>query len=138
MVVWKGDNDPVVQFGWDHRSVENTSVKGLDVIHARYRPDPGSLPQAIVGASPFYDSNNPALKPDRTKTLAISLTDVVCETGCPPLYNVHALQNVRLRFENIRYVDGARVHALGESVVHELRGGVSAVVDIVGDEIGGL
>ncbi|KAK9428447.1 glycoside hydrolase [Lipomyces doorenjongii] len=35
IVIWKGENGPVFQFGWIPRYIQNISVNGVDVIHDR-------------------------------------------------------------------------------------------------------
>jgi hypothetical protein len=52
IVVWKGENGPVIQWGWAPRTIDDLHVNGIDVIHNRMYLD--SHNSCIVNSARHY------------------------------------------------------------------------------------
>lgn len=66
IVIWKGENGPVIQFGWASRNMSNILVKDIDVIHNRMYWKDQKSNTCILNATDMY-SETP-LEQDRIST----------------------------------------------------------------------
>lgn len=57
VVVWKGENGPVVQWGWTPRTINNVQLDGLDVIH-NVMHWPGTHNSCILNSARSYLDTN--------------------------------------------------------------------------------
>ena len=106
IAVWKCLNDPVVQVGWDARSVSGVLINGLTVLHSRYRKSDMVVPSSIIGGSPFYEAGK---KVDPEKTLELTIQNLAVEggfVGAPALIRTTPLVNYKVTLENVQYPDG--------------------------------
>ncbi|CEL10154.1 hypothetical protein ASPCAL13279 [Aspergillus calidoustus] len=122
LIIWKVHNDPIIQMGWDSRQVSGVTIDGLDIIHTRYRRSETVVPSAIIGASPFYMDGK---SPDYSKSISLTVSNVVCEGPCPALFRIQALQHYRnFVVRNVAYPDGLITggFGLGQSIIPAVPG----------------
>ncbi|CAO2653804.1 Nn.00g032150.m01.CDS01 [Neocucurbitaria sp. VM-36] len=99
LTVWKVHNDPIIQMGWKARQ------------SLRYRRSETVVPSAIIGASPFYDEGQTI---DPSKSISMSVSNVVCEGLCPALLRITPLQNYRdFKISNVAFPDGLQTNSIG-------------------------
>lgn len=106
-VVWKANNNPIIQVGWSPRSVVNFHINNLYVVHSRYRRSEMYVPTALIGSSPCYDQNNAPVKPDLTKAISMTIENVMVEGLGMSLLRLTPLANYRnFVIRNISYDGG--------------------------------
>ncbi|KAJ5098341.1 hypothetical protein N7532_005342 [Penicillium argentinense] len=117
ITVWKVFNDPIIQMGWTPRDVHDVSIDTLYIIHTRYRKSENVVPSAIIGASNNYDGSETV---DESKSLSISISNVICEGPCPGLFRLAPLQNYAgFTVKNVQFPDGliaGNIH-IGDSII---------------------
>ncbi|KAM0331402.1 hypothetical protein ACHAQA_003075 [Verticillium albo-atrum] len=116
LTIWKARNNAIIQMGWKPRNVNSVSVSKVRIIHNRWIQANAYVPSAILGASPFYADPKEI---DTSRTMSLSIDDVVCEGVCAALAIIAPLQNLDLRISNVHFEslhDDATVR-LGRSVV---------------------
>lgn len=67
-VVWKGQNGPVVQWGWEPRNIDGVSVDGTAVIHNRMFSRDVAHNTCVFNSSTHWNANDPA-PADSSKTV---------------------------------------------------------------------
>ncbi len=56
IVVWKGENGPVLQFGWASRNINNIHVENIDVIHNRIYWKDQKSNTCLINSTDLYSS----------------------------------------------------------------------------------
>lgn len=105
-VIWKGENGPVIQWGWKPRSFENVSVTDTYVIHNRMGWNDKKYNTCVFNASRHWASDSMELG-DTTKTIKnISFDNFIVEgkTNCG--IRIYAMANTEnIHFNNVS-IDG--------------------------------
>lgn len=57
IVVWKGENGPVFQWGWKPRTIERVLVNGVDIIHQRMYWKDAKFNTGILNAARYTESD---------------------------------------------------------------------------------
>ena len=101
VLVWKGENGPVIQFGWIPRNIHNIRIDGVDVIHNRMYWKDVKLNTCLVNASSDWKN----MSSNRTADTGMTIADVVLENirseGLNPcairLYALSNYKNIEIR-----------------------------------------
>jgi len=101
VLVWKGENGPVIQFGWIPRNIHSVRIKGIDVIHNRMYWKDVKLNTCLVNAASDWKN----MSSNRTADTAMTIQDVVVEDfrseGMSPcairLYALSNYKNIEIR-----------------------------------------
>lgn len=120
--VWKAHNDPIIQMGWDVRDVNDVNIDTLNIIHTRYIKSEMGVPSAIIGASPAYSAG---VNPDTSRSISMTITNLVCEGSCPGLFRLTPLESYRnFVVQNVAFPDGLRTDSVGvgQSIIEPLKG----------------
>uniref|UniRef100_A0A093VA28 Dextranase n=1 Tax=Talaromyces marneffei PM1 TaxID=1077442 RepID=A0A093VA28_TALMA len=134
--IWKCHNDPIIQMGWTSRDISGVTIDTLNVIHTRYIKSETVVPSAIIGASPFYASG---MSPDSSKSISLTVSNVVCEGLCPSLVRITPLQNYKnVVVKNVAFPDGLQTNSIGtgESII-PAASGLTMGLDISNWTVGG-
>lgn len=97
IVVWKGENGPVVQLGWTPRDASNMHLKGVRVIHNRMGwkdTDPPKHNYCIINAARDYKNHEANNTADPSKTIRdVLLEDIESEGMNLCAMRLYALSN---------------------------------------------
>ncbi|XXQ32328.1 Glycosyl hydrolase family 49 [Plasmodiophora brassicae] len=114
IVVWKGLNGPVIQWGWAPRKISNVSLTRIDVIHNRMQYDNHNL--CLINAAKHYIDSYRAANSgaDGSMIVAnISITDLRAEGKVPCTMRIYPLTTlIGLRITNLHiddWVDSAHL-----------------------------
>ena len=100
VVVWKNDNGPVFQWGWNYRNTENVKVDGTTVVHSLMN-NSGATNTCVFNSSPHwnggaFDYSDPSTT---LKNWTISNTVVEGSVNCG--FRIYALSNM----ENFKIIN---------------------------------
>jgi len=103
VVVWKNDNGPVFQWGWNYRNTENVKVDGTTVVHSLMN-NSGATNTCVFNSSPHwnggaFDYSDPSTT---LKNWTISNTVVEGSVNCG--FRIYALSNME-NFKIINFVE---------------------------------
>ncbi|WP_024462122.1 RICIN domain-containing protein [Marinimicrobium sp. LS-A18] len=100
-VIWKGENGPVIQWGWDHRNLNNILVKNTDVIHSRLYWRDEKTNFCIINASPHW---NGAGSNGGYRVSGMTIEDINVEgmTMCAiRIYSLVSIDSEAIRIKNL-------------------------------------
>lgn len=69
VVVWKGENGPVIQFGWVPRNIENSTVTNVDIIHNQMYWSDVKHNHCIINSARHYQDSNALNMADESQTI---------------------------------------------------------------------
>lgn len=131
-VIWKGENGPVLQWGWAPRDLENVSVTNTYVIHNRmYWKDKKSNTCIINSAGAWQDTNSTTLGDSKTwvKNITIENLYVDGKTNCA--MRIYALSNTEnITFKNFNIGGWSDLGADGTVSEFKRYGDTSQLVEI--------
>ncbi len=96
LVIWKGENGPVFQWGWEARDLENVTVRNIDVIHNRMYWKDTKYNTGIFNSARYHEASR-ADPTRRIKNVRFENVRVEGTTSCA--MRLHALSN----WENIMF-----------------------------------
>ncbi|MDB6042496.1 MAG: Dextranase [Gammaproteobacteria bacterium] len=99
VVVWKADNGPVVQWGWEPRNITDVRVNGLDVIHNRMYSD--SHNSCIINSARHYLDPSSSTLADPAKHVTNLFLENIRSEGknlcAMRLYALSSWDNIHIR-----------------------------------------
>lgn len=99
VVIWKGENGPVFQWGWAPRNVDDVHVNSVDVIHNRMHSESHNT-CIINSARHFRDPSSRALADPRTRVTNLFLENIRAEGKnlcAMRLYALSSWENIRIQ-----------------------------------------
>lgn len=98
IVIWKGENGPVFQWGWAPRNLDEVHVNGVDIIHNRMHLDSHNA-CIINSARHFRDPSSRTLADPRTRVTNLFLENIRAEGKnlcAMRLYALSSWENIRI------------------------------------------
>lgn len=135
VVVWKGDNGPVIQWGWAPRTIDDVSVNGVDVIHNRLHRDSHNA-CIINSARHFLDPTSAALADPAALVSDVRLANVRSEGGNLCAMRLYALASwERIRIENLWIEQWNGLDAKTQASEFEALSNIAGERVAIGDEV---
>jgi hypothetical protein len=99
IVVWKAENGPVVQWGWQPRNITDVHVKGIEVIHNRMYSD--SHNSCLINSARHYRDPSSSRLADTTMRVSDLVIEDVRSEGqnlcAMRLYALSSWENIHIR-----------------------------------------
>ncbi|KAJ8097683.1 family 49 glycosyl hydrolase [Lipomyces tetrasporus] len=137
IVIWKGENGPVFQFGWAPRNIQNININGVDVIHNRIWWQDVKVNTCLINHAPSAVDPSSSTTADTSKTIQdLTFSNVRSEGMNMCLIRIWALSNMFNINVNNMWIESwnGMPAASQQSVFHALSDSAGSQVSI-GNEV---
>ncbi|WP_407709070.1 family 49 glycosyl hydrolase [Arthrobacter nitrophenolicus] len=106
-VIWKNENGPVIQWGWEPHTIENVVVTDTDVIHNRMYWKDAKYNTCIINSSSYWGNMGATNTADTAKTVKnFRLENINVEGTTNCAVRIYALANTEnIHIKNLK-IDG--------------------------------
>lgn len=125
-VIWKGENGPVIQWGWSPRTIDGVDVTDTTVIHNRMLF--GDTNTCVVNASPHWDPGQHADRGTTVRNMTFTNTVVEGKVNCG--LRIWTLSNT----ENIEF-HGLHIDAWSDQSLERQRSVLSTLPEASGTPV---
>ncbi|KKY23190.1 putative isopullulanase precursor [Phaeomoniella chlamydospora] len=92
LLIWKCTTAPVLQFGWQSRSLNNITVSDVNIIHSRWNSN--SSNPGLIGANNAFDTSETSSANISMTVSNLSFLNWRSEGLTGPIFRIHPLQNL--------------------------------------------